>query len=147
MGFVVAALLAVTPPLELTDTTGAVHRLSDYRGKVVLVNFWATWCEPCLTELPTLERLRAAFAGRPLAVLAVQMGGSARMARGMAEKLSLRFPMLLDRDEAASRAWRVDLLPTSFLIAPDGALAFSHAGELDWSDAAARRRIERLLPR
>jgi peroxiredoxin len=147
MGLVVAALLAAAPPLQLTDTAGAVHRLSDYRGKVVLVNFWATWCEPCLAELPTLERLRAAFAGRPLVILAVQMGGSARMARNTAEKLSLRFPMLLDRDEAASRAWQVDLLPTSFLIGPDGAVAFTQAGELDWSDAGARQRIERLLPR
>jgi peroxiredoxin len=147
MGLVVAAVLAATPPLELADTAGAVHRLADYRGKVVLVNFWATWCEPCLTELPTLERLRAAFAGRPLVVLAVQMGGSARMARNTAERLSLRFPMLLDRDESASKAWRVELLPTSFLIGPDGALVFTHAGELDWSDAEARRRIERLLPR
>ena len=146
MGLVVAALVAATPPLQLADTAGAVHRLSDYRGKVVLVNFWATWCEPCLTELPTLERLRAAYAGRALVVLAVQMGGSARMARNTAEKLSLRFPMLLDPEQAASKAWRVDLLPTSFLIGPDGAVAFTHAGELDWSGPDARQRIERLLP-
>jgi peroxiredoxin len=147
MALVVAALLAAAPPLELTDTGGTVHRLADYRGKVVLVNFWATWCEPCLAELPTIEQLRAAFAGRPLVVLAVQMGGSARMARDTAEKLSLRFPMLLDRNSAVSKAWGVNLLPASFLIAPDGAVAFTHYGELDWSEAEARRRIERLLPR
>jgi peroxiredoxin len=143
----VAALLLATPPLELTDSKGAVHRLADYRGKVVLVNFWATWCEPCLAELPSIERLRAAFSSRPFAILAVQMGGSARTARDTAEKLSLTFPLLLDRDSKASKAWQVDLLPTSFLIDARGALVFTHPGELDWSDEEARRRIERLLPR
>jgi peroxiredoxin len=147
MSLLLAALLASAPPLELADAGGIVHRLADYRGKVVLVSFWATWCEPCLTELPSIERLRASFAGRPLAVLAVQMEGSARMSRDTAEKLTLRFPMLVDRDSAASKAWGVKLLPASFLIGPDGAVAFTHEGELDWSDAAVRRRIESLLPR
>jgi peroxiredoxin len=147
MALLLATLLAAAPPLELADAGGTVHRLADYRGKVVLVNFWATWCEPCLAELPGIERLRASFAGRPLAVLAVQMEGSARMSRDTAEKLSLRFPMLVDRDSAASEAWGVKLVPTSFLIGPDGAVAFRHEGEMDWSDVAARRRIESLLPR
>ncbi|MGZ6124391.1 MAG: peroxiredoxin family protein [Myxococcales bacterium] len=147
MALLLAALLSSAPPLELADAGGTVHRLTDYRGKVVLVNFWATWCEPCLAELPGIERLRASFAGRPLTVLAVQMEGSARMSKDTAEKLSLHFPMLVDRDSAASRAWRVKLVPTTFLIGPDGALAFTHEGELDWSDAEARRRIEKLLPR
>ena len=81
MVLLVAALLAAAPPLELADTNGAMHRLADYRGKVVLVNFWATWCEPCRDELPTIERLRAALAGRPFVILSVQMGGSARTAK------------------------------------------------------------------
>jgi len=146
MALLVAALLAAAPPLALADATGKTHRLADYRGKVVLLNFWATWCEPCLTELPAIERLRTALAGKPFVVLAVQMGGSARTARDTAEKLGLGFPLLLDRDSSATDAWGVIMLPTSFVIGPDGSVAFSHAGELDWSGAAERRRIETLLP-
>ena len=101
MALLVAALLAASPPLELTDANGTTHRLSDYRGKVVLLNFWATWCEPCRDELPSIERLRAALARKPFVVLAVQMGGSVRTAKDAAEDLGLRFPLLLDRDSRA----------------------------------------------
>jgi peroxiredoxin len=146
MALLVAALLAAAPSLELTDANGTPHRLSDYRGKVVLLNFWATWCEPCRDELPSIERLRAALARKPFVVLAVQMGGSARTAQDVAEKLGLRFPLLLDRDSAVTAAWGVKLLPASFLIGPDGKIAFSHSGELDWSSADERRRVEALLP-
>jgi peroxiredoxin len=146
MALLVAALVVASPPLDLSDANGARHRLPDYRGKVVLVNFWATWCEPCVAELPSIERLRTALAGRPFVVLAVQMGGSARTARDTAEKLGLRFPLLVDRDSKATAAWDVDLLPTSFLIGPDGSVAFRHVGELDWSSAEERRRVETLLP-
>ena len=66
--------------LELEDLEGRPHRLDDYRGKVVLVNFWATWCGPCREEMPTLERLRQALAGRPFTVLAVNVGEGARVA-------------------------------------------------------------------
>jgi peroxiredoxin len=140
-----AALLLATPPLDLLDASGGKHRLSDYRGKVVLLNFWATWCEPCRAELPSIERLRAALAGKPFVVLGVQMGGSARTARDVAEELGLQFPMLLDRDSRASDAWGVNLLPTTFLIGRDGAVAFRHPGELDWSATESRRKVEALL--
>ena len=146
MALLVAALLAASPPLELTDANGTTHRLSDYRGKVVLLNFWATWCEPCRDELPSIERLRAALARKPFVVLAVQMGGSVRTAKDAAEDLGLRFPLLLDRDSRATAAWGIKTVPTSFLIGPDGAVAFSHVGELDWSSIEERRRVERLLP-
>jgi len=147
MALLVAALLAAPPPLYLTDTDGAKHRLSDYRGKVVLVNFWATWCEPCREELPSIERLRAALSRRPFAVLAVQMGGSPRTARDIGATLGLHFPLLLDGDSSATAAWKVKVLPTSFLIGPDGAMALRHVGELDWSSAEWRRKVESLLPR
>ena len=142
-----AAVLAATPPLELTDAKGAKHRLSDYRGKVVLVNFWATWCEPCRDELPSIERLRASLEGKPFLVLAVQMGGSARTAQDVADELGLRFPMLLDRDSSVTESWGVKLLPATFLIARDGTVAYSHSGELDWSSRKQRKRIEALLRR
>jgi peroxiredoxin len=145
MAFFAAALLAATAPLQLTDANGASHRLSDYRGKVVLLNFWATWCEPCRAELPSIERLRVALAGKPFVILAVQMGGSARTARDVGEELGLRFPLLLDRDSSVTAAWGVTILPASFLIGRDGKVAFSHTGELDWSNAEARRRVEALL--
>jgi peroxiredoxin len=147
MALLVAALLAAAPPLELTDANGKAHRLSDYRGKVVLLNFWATWCEPCRDELPSIERLRSALAGKPFVVLAVQMGGSTRTAQDVAEKLGLRFPLLLDRDSTVTAAWGVKILPASFLIRPDGKVAFSHVGELDWSGPEERRKVESLLPR
>jgi peroxiredoxin len=147
MALLAAALLAATAPLQLADANGTAHRLSDYRGKVVLLNFWATWCEPCREELPSIERLRAALAGKPFIVLAVQMGGSARTAREVAEELGLRFPMLLDRDSSVTAAWGVNILPTSFLIGRDGTVAFRHTGELDWSSTEARRRVEALLPK
>jgi peroxiredoxin len=130
--------------LQLSDANGAAHILADYRGKVVLVNFWATWCEPCREELPTIERLRRMFADKPFVILAVQMGGSARTAQDMAKQLGLRFPLLLDRDSKVTARWGVDVLPTTFLIGPDGEVAFRHVGEVDWREA--RRRIEALLP-
>jgi len=147
MLLLVAALLAAAPPLDLTDTTGAQHRLSDYRGKVVLVNFWATWCEPCREELPSIERLRASLADRPFAVLAVQMGGSPRTARDIAAELGLHFPVLLDGDSSVASRWKVNVLPTSFLVGPDGAIALGHVGEIDWSSAEWRKKVEALLPR
>jgi thiol-disulfide isomerase/thioredoxin len=147
MALLVAALLAATPPLELKDTSGTRHRLADYRGKVVLVNFWATWCEPCREELPSIERLRAALAGRPFAVLAVQMGGSPRTARDIAATLGLHFPVLLDGDSSATSAWHVNVLPSSFLVGPDGTVAVRQVGEVDWSTVEWRRKVEALLPR
>ncbi|MFL5409733.1 MAG: peroxiredoxin family protein [Myxococcales bacterium] len=147
MALVVAAMLAAAPPLALSDTSGAKHRLSDYRGKAVLVNFWATWCEPCREELPSLERLRASLASKPFAVLAVQMGGSPRTARDIVQELGLRFPVLLDSDSSVTKAWEVSVLPTTFLIAPDGSVAAKHVGEVDWAQTEWRRKVEALLPR
>ena len=147
MALFLAAAVAAAPQLELKDTKGAQHRLSDYRGKVVLVNFWATWCEPCREELPSIERLRASLADRPFAVLAVQMGGSPRSARDIDSELGLHFPVLLDGDSSVTSSWKVNVLPTSFLVGPDGAIALWHVGEIDWSSAGWRKKVEALLPK
>jgi peroxiredoxin len=135
-----------TPALELADVDGKIHRLSDYRGKAVLVNFWATWCAPCREEMPSIEALRAAMHGKPFVVLAVNVGESARVARGFAGTMALGFPLLLDRDTKVTKAWSARILPASFVVGPDGRIRYSYFGALDWASADVRSAIMRLVP-
>ena len=134
------------PALELEDADGKLHRLSDYRGRVVLVNFWATWCEPCREEMPSMEALRARLQDRPFVILAVNVGEGARVTRAFAEKLRLNFPLLLDRDTKTTKSWGARILPASFILGADGAIRYSYLGALDWSEPQVRAAIERLLP-
>jgi len=136
-----------TPPLELSDVDGTPRRLADYRGKAVLVNFWATWCGPCREEMPSIESLRLSMMGKPFEVLAVNVGQSPRVARDFGDKLMLGFPLLLDRDTKAAKAWGARVLPASFVVAPDGVIRYSYYGDLDWSAPEVRAKIEALLPR
>jgi thiol-disulfide isomerase/thioredoxin len=133
-------------PLELADLEGRTHRLADYRGKVVLVNFWATWCAPCREEMPSLERLRQALAGRPFVVLAVNVGEGARVAGDYMRAMPQGFTVLLDRDGRATKAWGARILPATYVLGIDGEVSFRHFGALDWSGAEAQRRITALMP-
>jgi peroxiredoxin len=134
-----------TPALELTDAEGKLHRLADYRGRAVLVNFWATWCEPCREEMPSMERLRGALQGKPFVVLAVNVGEGPRAARAFGEKMGLGFPLLLDPDGKTTRAWKARVLPASFVVGPDGRIRYSYFGAIDWASDDVRRAIENLL--
>jgi peroxiredoxin len=134
-----------TPALELADLDGAKHRLADYRGKVVLVNFWATWCEPCREEMPSIERLRASLDGRRFVVLAVNVAEPESRIRKFLEAVPLRFPVLLDRDTQTTRAWQAKVLPATYIVGPDGAIRYRHVGELDWSKPEVRELILGLM--
>ena len=135
-----------TPLLALQDLEGRLHRLEDYRGKVVLVNFWATWCEPCREEMPSMNRLRAALTGQPFEVLAVNLAESEARIRRFMEQVPLEFTVLMDRDSASAKAWRARLLPVSFLVGPDGRIRYSVLGEIDWTQERVRRAILEMLP-
>ena len=134
-----------TPPLVLQDLHGRTHRLADYRGKVVLVNFWATWCEPCREEMPSIERLRQSLAGKPFEVLAVNIGEPLGRIERFLERMPLGFPMLLDRDTGVAKAWKARVVPATFLVGPDGRIRYVHYGELDWSSEPVRKRVAELL--
>ena len=136
-----------TPPLELEDLKGGRHRLADYRGKVVLINFWATWCVPCREEMPSIERLRASLENRPFAVLAVNLAEPETRIAKFLEAVPLGFPILLDRDAKAARAWQAKMLPATYIVGPDGAIRYRHLGELDWSKPEVREEIIRLMKR
>jgi len=136
-----------TPSLALADLEGKPHRLEDYRGKVVLINFWATWCEPCREEMPSIGRLKASFAGRPFEVLAVNLAEPEARIRQFMQKVPMAFPVLLDRDMAVAKAWGARVLPATYLVGPDGRIRYSYRGELDWSQESVRKLVEGLLPR
>ena len=136
-----------TPPLTLRDLEGRPHRLEDYRGKVILVNFWATWCEPCREEMPSIRKLRQSLAGEPFMVLAVNLAEPESRIKHYLEKVPLDFPVLLDRDTAVAKAWGARILPATFIVGPDGLIHFSHTGELDWSKDSVRKRIVATLRR
>jgi len=135
-----------TPPLLLQDLDGRPQRLEDYRGKVVLINFWATWCEPCRAEMPSINKLSATLAGRPFAVLAVNLGEPESRVKRFMEQVPLDFPVLLDRDTAAAKTWKARILPASFVVGPDGRIRYSVLGEIDWTEERVRSAIQKLLP-
>jgi thiol-disulfide isomerase/thioredoxin len=135
-----------TPALELAALDGKPQNLEDYRGRVVLVNFWATWCAPCLEEMPSIEKLRRSLDARRFAVLAVNVGEGQAKAAAFAEKMQIGgFNILLDRDIKTSRAWGARVLPATFIVDPDGKVRYSHYGALDWSRPDIRSAIARLI--
>jgi thiol-disulfide isomerase/thioredoxin len=135
-----------TPALVLKDLQGSTHDLAQYRGKVVLVNFWATWCEPCRDEMPSMQQLKRKLAGRPFEVLAVNLAESENKVNDFLRRLPLDFAIVLDRNGKARRNWKVKLLPTSFVIAPDGGIRYSVIGDLNWADELAVAGLLRLVP-
>jgi cytochrome c biogenesis protein CcmG, thiol:disulfide interchange protein DsbE len=137
----------LTPPLELRDLSGRVHRLADYRGQVVLINFWATWCEPCRDEMPAMQALKTKLGGKPFAVLAVNVAESEVRIDDFLRTMPLDFIVLHDRDSSVMKAWRVRALPASFVVGPDGRIRYSFTGEFEWADDKVVKVISGLMRR
>lgn len=134
-----------TPPLALEDLEGRTHSLADYRGKVVLVNFWATWCEPCRAEMPSMERLRAQLSGQRFAVLGVNMAEPLSRIEKFTAAVPVGFTLLRDRDGSTAKAWRARVLPASFLVDGDGRVRYYVYGELDWASEPVLAKVRELL--
>jgi thiol-disulfide isomerase/thioredoxin len=135
------------PALALRDLRGEVRRLEDYRGKVVLVNFWASWCEPCLAEMPSLEDLERRLASRSFAVLAVNFAESEERIEAYLNNYGIKLDVLLDKDMGASRRWSARILPASFVVDATGIVRYSVLGEADWTAPGIVAAIEKLLPK
>ena len=130
--------------LELADTSGRARTLSEFRGKTVVVNFWAMWCEPCRDEMPSLEKLRGRLGSRPFEVVAVNVGDSPERVARFTREMPVTFPILFDREQEAARTWKVRGYPTSFVIGPDGRIVYYFVGELDWASDEVVRKIEKV---
>jgi thiol-disulfide isomerase/thioredoxin len=122
-----------TPVLTLKDISGKTYTLADYRDHVVLVNFWATWCEPCRAEMASMQQLKQRLAGRPFVVLLVNYGEARARVADFVKREPVEGTILLDPNQDAPRAWRVRVLPSSFLVDPDGRVRYNVIGEIDWA--------------
>ena len=131
--------------LGVKDLGGRVHQLDGYTGKVVRVNFWATWCPPCVAEMPSLQRLYTSLADQPFALLAVSMGEGERKIKHFKNTAGIDFPLLLDQASDLSQRWGVDFLPTSYLVDAKGRLRYKAYGEVDWDAEAVRATLRALL--
>lgn len=131
--------------LELLDLNSQLHRLSEYRGKVVLVNFWTSWCTSCIREFPSLKRLNRAIDARRFALLAVNV----REGKGIAERFRQLqddgIVVLMDMDGKVATSWGVNGYPTSFIVDAHGVIQRKVIGEMDWDDVEMHTYIETLL--
>jgi peroxiredoxin len=134
------------PGFSLPDLDGVTHDLASYRGKVVFLNVWATWCPPCREEMPSMNRLHERYAREGLVVLAVsQDEGPKEGVEAFARGLGLTFPILLDPEGVVPPRFGVTGYPETFLIDRAGRIVRHVVGPADWFSDGARAEIEALL--
>jgi peroxiredoxin len=133
------------PEFALPDLQGTTHRLSDFRGRVVFLNLWATWCPPCRDEMPSMEALYRRFRDRDFAMLAVAQDESIPAVRAFVEEVGLTFPILLDPGATLSPRYGATGYPETFIIDRNGQVVNHTIGPEDWDRPEMIAYFEQLL--
>ncbi|WP_019140083.1 TlpA family protein disulfide reductase [Noviherbaspirillum massiliense] len=135
-----------TPSLQLNDLEGRQWDLQDLRGKIVVLNFWATWCEPCVEELPLLNDWASSEAARGrLVILGVNVKESKPTIQRFLNTYRFRYPVLIDRTGEFFKKWTNGVIPTTVLIDRDGRARWRVVGELDPADPGFKQALEKML--
>jgi peroxiredoxin len=137
------------PGFRLKSFPGERHvSLEEFTDRLVVLNFWATWCTPCTLEMPTLEALWQRYRDRGLVVVGVSVdrGAPRTLIDPYVSNLKLTFPILLDPDMTAANAWRVTGLPTTFVVRPGGEVVGVAIGPREWNSDEMRSLLETMLP-
>ena len=145
LGIVPVAPPRPAPDVDSVDARGAPHRLGDYAGKVVLVNFWATWCPPCVEEIPSMNRLASGFGPEDFAILSVNFRETPERILGFLRRVEVDFPVLLDPEGQIAEHWKVFSFPSSFLMDRQGRLRFSVNNAIAWDEEDTRRVVDGLV--
>lgn len=133
------------PPLDLMGLDGKRWRLEPTGGRVVVVNFWATWCEPCRTEMPSLQALAQRRRRDGLTVIAVNYRETAEVVQQFLARVPFKVPILLDADGEATTAWTPRVFPSTVIVGRDGQPMHTVLGDLDWGGDEARQLLDPLL--
>jgi len=140
-----AELNAAAPDFTLRDLSGRNVSLSDYKGKVVLLEFWATWCPPCKAEMPSMNTLYKEIRAKGFEIVAVSTDNSLSPIKEFLAKSRVDFIVLFDEKKAVSREYKVFSMPTTFLIDRKGFIVEKYYGEYDWTDPEVKKQINKLL--
>lgn len=134
------------PVFEIENLAGGKTGLEDYKGKIVLLNFWATWCMPCRAEMPGMETIWQKYKDQGLVIAAVSVDeGSRGRIETFSKLFDLSLPILLDPESKVSDLYKVSNMPTSFLIDRDGKIISRIVGTDDWTSPEAIQLVEKLL--
>ncbi len=134
------------PGFTLKALNGKPHQLEDYRGKVVVVNFWASWCPPCLAELPGMQRLADQMAAEAFEILLINVGESPFRVSKFMKLIGVRLTALLDEKGETFQAWGGSIYPTSFILDSEGRIRYVAYGPLEWDDDDIVATLMDLLP-
>jgi peroxiredoxin len=119
---------------SLVDLDDNVHTLADYKGKPLIVNFWATWCPPCRAEMPSMERAWKKIEPEGIAMIGINVGENFDQVFGFTADIDVSFPLLLDTDGQVTNAWPIEGLPTTYILNPDGEMVYRMIGSREWDD-------------
>lgn len=133
------------PELKLMDLHGQPQQLQQWQGQVVLLNFWASWCPPCLHEMPSMARLAQRLDGQPFQIVAVNLGESPEHIQDFVKRVQVSFPIWLDPDRSSAKAWHVFAYPTSYLIDHLGHIRYAIAGGIEWDQPEVLEKVQQLL--
>jgi peroxiredoxin len=135
---------STAPAFELADLEDKIHRLADYKGKPIVVNFWATWCPPCRKEMPSMNRAWKQLKEEGIEMIAINIGGHEADILAFQDEHPIDFQVLLDQDSESLESWRIKGLPTTYIISPKGTVAYSAIGPREWDDTRILDKIRRL---
>ena len=136
----------IAPSFELLSLSGGKVRLTDYRGKVVFINFWATWCGTCKVEMPSMEKLYQQFKGRGFEMLTISVDKDPSVVRPFIDQYNLTFPVLLDpNSDVAKTVYKTTGVPETFIVRQDGVIVFKAIGPRDWATDETIQAFEQML--
>ena len=131
-------------PFDLVNIDGQRVVRKDFRGKVTVVNFWATWCPPCIEEIPMLNRLRQKMQDRPFELLSINFGQKKAIIAEFLQQVQVDFPVLLDEKGRTAGEWNTVVLPSTYVIGPDGRFAYAVNAAIEWDSPEVVKALERL---
>lgn len=145
-GIILAELNKPAPDFTLVDLNGKIWQLSSLRGKVVFINFWATWCPPCLEEMPSMQALYTDMTNAPFQMLAILNNDRPEFAQKMADKGGLTFPILLDPESETSTHYGLTGVPETFIVDSQGILREKFLGPRPWNSQGALDMLKKYMP-